>query len=72
VCYNISIFSDRVSFDENEKKILWELVVNSEGGKFVRVLRDKSSSKNFEKSDVWNSITERYVQVIEYLLLIFN
>jgi hypothetical protein len=60
-------FSERVSFDAVEKKILWDIVVTAEGGKFIRVIKDKSSSKNFEKSEVWKTITELYMQVMKYL-----
>jgi hypothetical protein len=50
-------------FPEGSWKVLEDIIVNGEDGRFFEILHDRSPSANMARADVWNSITILFNEV---------
>jgi hypothetical protein len=52
----------RFSFTDRHWETLTDITVHVEGGKFMETLRDRNTSRNLLKAEVWESITQLFNQ----------
>jgi hypothetical protein len=60
---------ERYSFPANAFSILQGIIRNHDGGRFLEVIVNRSSGKNFEKLGVWTEVTDLFNQVSVVLVL---
>jgi hypothetical protein len=54
---------NRLLFNAQAFPILENIILNAEGGKYFRIIRDRDSAKNMEKLQVWTEVTQLFNQV---------
>ena len=55
--------TDHYAFPPNAFDILQGIIINHDSGRFMDVIVDKSSGKNFEKMFFWNEVTDLFNKV---------
>jgi hypothetical protein len=55
--------AERYSFPPNAFDILQRIIMTHDNGRFMNVIVDRSSAKNFEKLAVWTEVTELFNKV---------
>jgi hypothetical protein len=53
----------RVTFSQQHWEILQEIIIHGEGGRFLRALRVRDTSTNLTKAEIWEKITQYFIQV---------
>ncbi len=59
-------------FPEGSWKVLEDIIVNGEDGRFFEILHDRSPSANMARADVWNSITILFNEVSNWVKLVHD
>ena len=61
---------NRLVFNAQAFPILENIILNAEGGKYFRIIRDRDSAKNMEKLQVWTEVTQLFNQVQKFCVRI--
>jgi hypothetical protein len=50
-------------FPRDSLKVLEEIIMHGDGGKYFSIVRDRGHGTNMAKADAWNYITGRFNEV---------
>ena len=51
-------------FPRDSLKVLEEIIMHGDGGKYFSIVRDRGNSTNLAKAEAWNFITGRFNEVL--------
>ena len=51
-------------FPRDSLKVLEEIIMHGDGGKYFSIVRDRGHGTNMAKADAWNCITGRFNEVL--------
>jgi hypothetical protein len=55
--------SQRFCYSSHIKEKLADIITNREGGRFIAALSNKDVTKNLEKAEIWNIVTNIFNEV---------